>query len=419
MLQGFKINVGNLLLSISDAVDMVSPAIASHQLRTAYIAWQIAIAAGLPRNSVRRLFKASLLHDIGALAPEDKIKLHAFEAINTEPHCIIGELLFRMTPLLEKSAGIVRFHHRKWSDWHTSIETPDVLESQILYTADFIERLIRRDVFILNQVDSITSHLESHSGSAIHNGVVDLFIEVASREDFWLDITNNRLYSILHDHGPLHGTEDDFSVLTSIAVLVRSLIDFKSNFTATHSIGVSECAVQLAALEGFTEFELQCMEVAGNLHDLGKLAVPVAILDKPGELSPEECTVIKQHPYFTYMLLKNIGMEQIAQWAAFHHEFLDGSGYPFHVTSERLTLGARIMAVANIFTSLREDRPQRPGKSLKETKEILQDYSRKGLLDSRIIHVLFDDFENIGAAVKEKQDEARRYYVQQVRSFAV
>ena len=418
MIQSFKINVGNLLLSISDAVDMVSPAIASHQLRTAYIAWQIAVSAGLPRHSTIKVFKAALLHDIGALAPEDKIKLHAFEAINTEPHCIIGELLFRMTPLLEDSAGIVRFHHRKWSDWHDSIETPGVLESQILCLADIVERLIRRDVFILNQIEPITSRIGTCSGDEIHYGIVDVFMGLASREDFWLDITSNRLYSIMLDHGPLHGAEDDFTVLVSMAALARNLIDFKSSFTATHSMGVSECAIQLAALEGFTEFELQCMEVAGNFHDLGKLTVPVAILDKPAALSAEEYAVMKQHPYFTYMVLKNMGMEQIAQWAAFHHEFLDGSGYPFHVTSERLTLGARIMAVADVFTSLSEDRPHRPGKDMKEIKDILQDYSRKRLLDTRIIDVLFDNFEGISAAVKEKQDEARRYYVQQVRSSA-
>ncbi len=415
MLEPFKINVGNMLLSISDAVDMVNPAIASHQLRTAFIAWQMAKAAGLPRRTIKLLFKAALLHDIGALAPEEKMKLHALEKIDPSPHCIIGELLFKMTPLLDDAAGIIRFHHRKWSDWNAPIETPQVLESQILYTADLVERLIRRDVFVLEQVDTITSTIKEKSGDEIHDGVVDIFMGLAAKEDFWLDVVNSRLYTIMQEHGPLHGIEEDFSVLLSMASLVRNLIDFKSVYTATHSIGVTECAVQLARLEDFADIEIQCMEVAGNFHDLGKLAIPVAILDKTTALTAAEYAIMKQHPYYTYTVLRQIGMDQLAQWAAFHHELLDGTGYPFHLKYDTLTLGSRIMAIADIFTSLYEERPHRPGRDWKDIKEILTDYARKERLDPKIIKVLIDNHEDISNAVKEKQDEAMRYYEHKVK----
>ncbi len=77
------------------------------------------------------------------------------------------------------------------------------------------------------------------------------------------------------------------------------------------------------------------MLVAGYLHDLGKVAVPNAILNKPGKLDPEEFDVIRAHTYHTYHILSTIGgFEEIAIWAAFHHERLDGKGYPFHVRGE-------------------------------------------------------------------------------------
>ncbi len=414
MIEKVKTNIGNLMLSISDAVEMVSPVVASHQLRTSYIAWQIALAAKLPETSVEKLYKAALLHDIGALAPEEKIKLHAFETKKTEPHCVIGELLFRMTPILEDAARIVRFHHRKGCDWHCTIEDPDVLEAQILFLADYVERLIRRDVFILNQTETVLAKLKKKAGKEIHPGVVEVLMDIALREDFWLDIVNSKLHALMRDHGPLHGVEDDFTMLVSIASLVKNLIDFKSNFTAAHSAGVTECAVQLASLEGFTEFEVMCMEIAGNFHDLGKLAIPVAILDKPEALTREEYNTMKQHPYLTYMALKNTGMGQIAEWAAFHHEFLDGSGYPFHLNDENLTTGARIMAVAEMFGSLSEERPYRPVRDKKEVKDILTVYSKNNLLDSRTVNLLIENYDEINSMVEEKRAEARRYYSKKI-----
>lgn len=113
--------------------------------------------------------------------------------------------------------------------------------------------------------------------------------------------------------------------------LYRDLIDFKSTFTATHSAGVSEAASVIARLFGFTEQEEEMMKVAVNLHGLGKLAVPNSILEKPGPLTKHEMAIMKYHTYWTYAVLKGVeGFHQVTEWAAFHHERLDGSGYPFH-----------------------------------------------------------------------------------------
>jgi len=109
------------------------------------------------------------------------------------------------------------------------------------------------------------------------------------------------------------------------------------------------------------------MEVAGNLHDLGKMVIPNSILNKPDKLNKEETAIMRQHTYFTYTVLNSIGgISQIAEWAAFHHERLDGSGYPFHLGADKLGIGSRIMAVADVFTAISEDRPYRKGMSQQE-----------------------------------------------------
>jgi HD-GYP domain-containing protein (c-di-GMP phosphodiesterase class II) len=189
----------------------------------------------------------------------------------------------------------------------------------------------------------------------IHPEVVDIFRSVAAREDFWLDLVSPRLYSLLLHDGPCRGTELPISDLMPISEMFRNLIDFRSPFTAAHSSGVAATASSIANCLGLTETEIEVMEVAGNLHDLGKMAVPNSVINKPDKLTTDEYAIIRQHPYFTYSVLSTIGgMRQIAEWAAFHHEKLDGSGYPFHIDARKLDTESRIVAVADIFTALAE-----------------------------------------------------------------
>ena len=418
MLKEISVNLGNFLLSLSDAVDLASPSIASHQLRTAFVAWQIGKVARLREETIEKIYIAALLHDVGALTPEEKILLHDFEEKNPETHCVRGESLFESTPLLRPAARIVRFHHRPWEKWKTSIDSPDVLESQVLFLADLLERLIKRGQYILHQVEMLTSKITSISGSKIHPDIVDMFMVISKREDFWLDLMSPRLYSLLLHFGPFRRVEIDLQGISSLAWLFRSIIDFRSRFTATHSTGVAESAAFLSRIFGLTETEVSLMEVAGHFHDLGKLAVPSSILNKPGKLTKEEFAVIKQHTYFTYTVLNTIGeLDQITEWAAFHHEKLDGSGYPFHISADKMSTGSRIMAVADIFTALAEDRPYRKGMQRKEIERILTNEANKNFLDRRIVNLLLENYDELSVGAKEKQVISKEYYEKQFAKF--
>ncbi len=146
MLKEICVNLSELLLSFSDAIDFINPQVASHQLRTAFVAWRIGRAAKLSSERVEKIFMAALLHDIGALTTEEKVRLYSFEEQDVHIHCLYGELLFNLTPILRPAAKIVRFHHKSWSDWKAPIDSPDVFESQILLLSDLVERLVRRDI---------------------------------------------------------------------------------------------------------------------------------------------------------------------------------------------------------------------------------------------------------------------------------
>ncbi len=140
---------------------------------------------------------------------------------------------------------------------------------------------------------------------------------------------------------------------------------------------------------GWSKMELKHLLIAGLLHDLGKLAIPDEILEKPGALTSNEYDIIKMHPYFTYLILSSIpGFDEVAQWTISHHERLDGKGYPMEVDADNIPQGARIIAVADRFTALTEDRPYRKKMPIPEAFKILNNDVKNNIIDGKILDVL-------------------------------
>ena len=136
------------------------------------------------------------------------------------------------------------------------------------------------------------------------------------------------------------------------------------------------------------------IEIAGLLHDLGKLRVPDEILDKPGKLDSDERSVINSHSFETFQILRNIdGFEEIAPWAAYHHEEPDGNGYPFHLNGADLPLEARLLRVADIFQAMVQDRPYRQGMNATEAMDFMRKLAAEGRVEPAILSMLAIDPE--------------------------
>ena len=240
------------------------------------------------------------------------------------------------------------------------------------------------------------------------------------KEYFWLDAASKPSISIFHQH--LGSMPLDFSLEDSIdfAKMFAQIIDFRSPFTATHSSGVTASAEAIAREVGYPESECKMMRVAGYLHDLGKLAVPAEILNKPSGLTASEFKVIRSHTYYTFRILENIpNLRTINTWAAFHHETLDGKGYPFHIGAKDLTLGSRIMAVADIFTAITEDRPYRPGLGREKVIKILHGMAGNNKIDPNIVAILSDNYDSINTLRKNAQKLAssdyKKFYLERAK----
>jgi HD-GYP domain-containing protein (c-di-GMP phosphodiesterase class II) len=184
---------------------------------------------------------------------------------------------------------------------------------------------------------------------------------------------------------PVWNDDLEDRTIISLGEFAARIIDFKSNFTRRHTTGISDKALLMARHYGFDVSERMQFYLAACLHDLGKLATPTAILEKPGRLTMDEFQVIKDHALHTWEMLKDIeGFEKICEWASSHHEKLDGSGYSFGKKAEALDFNSRLLCCIDIYQAVSEERPYHPGRSHKDTMVILNDMAEKGLVDSAI-----------------------------------
>lgn len=166
--------------------------------------------------------------------------------------------------------------------------------------------------------------------------------------------------------------ELNIGILTALA----RTVDANSRWTHGHSERVTEYAIEIAREMGFGQEQRDNLRRAGLLHDLGKVAVPSSILNKPGKLSAEEYACIKEHPAEAARIIEPIAaFSSIRKIIHQHHERWDGKGYPDGLQGEDIEVGARILAVADVFDALYSDRPYRPGWSFEKVVTHIQEGS--------------------------------------------
>ena len=174
--------------------------------------------------------------------------------------------------------------------------------------------------------------------------------------------------------------------LMELANSLAGAIDAKDPYTKGHSTSVSRYSEALARAINLPEDEVQRIKLGALLHDVGKIGIPETVLKKPGKLEGEEWEIMKQHPVIgaEKVLAPNDALRDLIPIVKYHHEHVDGSGYPEHLKGENIPLAARIVAVADTFHALISDRPYRKGMSVEKACEILKDGAGK-LWDSDLV----------------------------------
>jgi diguanylate cyclase (GGDEF)-like protein len=143
-------------------------------------------------------------------------------------------------------------------------------------------------------------------------------------------------------------------------------VDERDAYTGSHSQRVGEYSARIARRLGADDSAVELTRLAGNLHDLGKLAIPEELLRKPEELSEAERLILERHPQIGYRMLESLGVQPVAEWVLHHHERWDGAGYPARLAGEQIPLGARIIFVADAYDAMTSDRAYSQAMSQRE-----------------------------------------------------
>lgn len=192
--------------------------------------------------------------------------------------------------------------------------------------------------------------------------------------------------------------ESYFATMKSLALA----LDAKDRYTAGHSQSVQRHSVRIAQELGLDQEEINNIDRAAALHDIGKIGIPDKIINKPARLTPEEFDKIKEHPAIGEQMIRPIPFLNPARAIIrHHHERFDGRGYPDAIKGDEIELGARIMAVADTFDAMTSDRSYREALSTKEARAELN-RCRNTQFDAAVVDAFEQVFEKYG---DEKEEE--------------
>ncbi|MCL2030911.1 MAG: HD domain-containing protein [Oscillospiraceae bacterium] len=368
----------SLIFGLSYALDIAGKNNLSHSKSTAYLSVLTGREAGLDPDAILNLYYTALLHDIALSNTYDMIQ-----------HCVDGEKILRGLPLPATVARDVYLHHEFYDGSGIFGLSGDgiPISAQIVCLASAFDDCFGklsggfdRDLF-----ETVRAWLDA--GRAQFSGTVTgAFERLIGRESFLLDYFNHETKYMLSDRLVMgddvrYGYRD----VVKYARCFADIIDCRSPFTSAHSHGIAELAGKASAHLGHDGETQSKMYIAGLLHDIGKLHVAPDILHKNGPLTAEERFEINKHTYYTRKILEQIdGFEDIVDYAANHHEKIDGTGYPYRVPGERLGELERVMAICDVYQALTEERPYRAKLPPEQVWDIIGDMGERRHLDGEL-----------------------------------
>lgn len=384
------------LLRAADVADMahralnyVDPRLVDHGLRVATLLDAMlevdGSLDGRQRNAMRNI---ALLHDVGAYRTEEIDQLIEFETGDVWEHSFYGYLFIKELSPFSEYAEVVLYHHMPDNLFAGQDPTVRFL-AQALQTAD------RVDVYLMEHPRASAAEaareLVVREPGRLAPWVVDLFLEADRRFgllDSWCEDKATAPLAFAVD------AEDEQAAALYLDMLVH-VIDFRSRHTVAHTVTTAWVAYELACRMVPDEDGVRSVYVAALLHDMGKIGVPLNILEKPGRLDELEMAVMRTHVLLSERIIEGCVHPDIVNAAVRHHEKLDGSGYPRGLSGERLTLPDRIIAVADIVSALVGTRSYKEAYSKERVLRILVEQCERGLVDASVVQVMTRDYDDI------------------------
>jgi HD-GYP domain-containing protein (c-di-GMP phosphodiesterase class II) len=383
-----------LIRAIATALDIVEGellgATTHHGKRVAALAAAMGQRLGMKEDALLPLTTCALLHDNALTEYILSERTGEAQGQMMRLHCQYGQRNVNSLLLKTATDGLVLYHHERPNGQGPfgKHEGEIPLGAELIGAADAFDVIHHLEQARPEDLPRLHQELWDDMGTQYTRRAATAMIHVLD-EDMLRSLGNDRIAETAEAYIPSWFIDVEDQVIMNLADFAAHIIDDKSVFTRRHTSQIANKAWLLGGYYGYEPGLRAQFYLAAALHDIGKLAIPAAVLEKPGRLTDEEFEIIKSHVTVTGELLEGIdGFEDIRRWAASHHEKLDGSGYPLGKKAEDLDFNSRLLACIDIYQAVSEERPYHPGRGHAEAMKILEDMAAAGGLDRGIVRDL-------------------------------
>jgi len=380
---------------MSNTLNHVDGRLVDHGERVAYLMFKILKKQGkYDDKRLRDICVLAMLHDVGAYKTEEIDRMVFFETQDVWEHSIYGSLFLKYFSPLKDLYPVILFHHAECSEL-------SYLEDEELKTlAQLISLCDRADVFAVHGSDNelFLKHMEKFRNIKYRDDIVDMYLaaDINIEKTFDEMATDDAFNSIFHKT-PL--TEEE---ATEYIDMIVYTIDFRSSQTLIHTLSTVCIAEALARKLDLSEDEINAVKTGAVLHDIGKVGIPLHILESNEKINDEDMKIMKTHVDFTKEIIEGNVDEEIKSIAINHHEKLNGNGYPNQLDSQAIALFDRIVAIADIFSALCKERSYKVEFPKDKVIGILNDMVKQEHIDSKIASIAIDNYDEIIETVKKE-----------------
>lgn len=398
------ITTSNIYEVVRRTLGFMDSKVLSHGEVTAYIFYNMLKADGMYTDmELAEYTLVGMLHDIGMIKTGYKDIVQG-ETSNVWAHSVYGYLFLKYLSPVDDMAEIVLYHHLPYQ-LHSHIKSSQLKVTEYLTLADKMDVFMRmeghdmeQDYFVKQvNIDFSTRAMEKFNAAQEKFS----FLNKLKTDEYQKELA--QLFKRVNFS---EKQKKDF-----LEMLVYA-IDFRSQQTVLHTMSTKTFALEIGRLMRLSAVDLQILYFGTLMHDIGKIVIPLSILEAPRRLTDDEMRVMRAHVVITEKILRGVFDDRIVDVAAKHHEKLDGTGYPLGLKEEELSQLERIAAVADILSALHGKRSYKDSYAPKKVKAILREDAAAGKISGEVVEVVINNYEAIINNYENQRNDTMERYME-------
>lgn len=397
---------------IRKTLSIINPKIMNHGEVTGYILFKmLECEQHYTEQELVDYTMLGILHDIGLYKESNVKNVADFETKNLWPHSIYGFLFLKYLSPMGDKAEIVLYHHLDYNKHH-------MIQSRYKHIIECLSLADKMDTFLhLKEENLEKDYFTLYRDVKFSGAALDLFWKAEERFNITANLIDGSYHKELEELLAKRAFSEQYK--KGFLEMLVYTIDFRSEHTVVHTLATVNFAQQLGRLKRLSGKDLRDLYYGALLHDLGKIAIPLNILESPGRLSDQDMKIMKAHVRITEMILEGIVDNDVLQIAVRHHEKLDGSGYHKGLTGDQLTLPQQIVAVADILSALYGKRSYKDAFPKEKIQSIIQSDADNGKINKSTVQSLMNHYDQIIADFEKEKENTIGLYLKIKEQYAV